>query len=285
MDLPVEGLVRPRTFDEAITAFADEPSLLPIAGGTDLSVVLRSGRRGSARLLDLNGILSDAISDDGRAIVIGAGATMDRIARSELVRTHCPELIEAACKVGAWPIQCRATLGGNLGNASPAADTGPPLLVSDARIEAVRARGTRSIPIGDFFRGPGKTALEPGELIRSIHLPKNQEYDLRRFEKLGWRREQIISVVSVALRLRLDPSRRIVAVAAAFGAVAATPIRAATVEQTLLGQPLDGETRTRAVEAVQRDIHPISDVRAPAWYRRMAAATLLQRLLEEVDHA
>jgi carbon-monoxide dehydrogenase medium subunit len=285
MDLPVESIYRPLTFDEAVTAFGENPAMLPIAGGTDLAVQLRAGKFNGRRLLDLSGVLSTSITTDGDFIDIGAGATMDTIADSAPIRAVCPALCEAARKVGAWPIQCRATLGGNLANASPAADTAPPLLVAEAIIVAAGPTGLREIQAADFFAGPGETTLKPGELIRSIRLPNTDPPSFSRFEKLGWQREQIISVVSLSVSLHLNDQGVVTRAAIALGAVAATPKRAPSVEAILMGQALGSSAIDRAVEALQDDITPIDDVRAPAWYRRMAAATLLQRMLQEAAGA
>lgn len=281
MDLPVKGIFRPSTLSEALAVFSEEPAMLPIAGGTDISVQLRAGMYPGRSLLDLSGILSTSISTAGDFLQIGAGATMDDIAGSEVVQSICPALSQSARQVGAWPIQCRATLGGNLANASPAADTAPPLLVADALVEVAGPHGTRSIEIGDFFAGPGATTLEQGELIQTICLPVANPPSFSRFTKLGWQREQIISVVSLGVHLHLDDQLRVTQAAIALGAVAPTPKRAPTAEGVLVGHVLEPTVIGEAVKAVQDDISPIDDVRAPAWYRRVAAATLLDRLLKE----
>ncbi len=285
MDLPVESIYRPLTFDEAVMAFGKDPAMLPIAGGTDVTVQMRAGRFTGRRLLDLSGVLPTMISADGNFLDIGAGATMDDIADSDAVRSVCPALCEAARKVGAWPIQCRATLGGNLANASPAADTAPPLLVTHAVVVAASATGLRHIEAEEFFAGPGESTLRPGELIQSIRLPITDPPSFSRFTKLGWQSEQIISVVSLSVSLHLNDQGLITKAAVALGAVAATPKRAPSVEAILVGQSLAPSTIGHAVQAVQDDIAPIDDVRAPAWYRKVAAATLLQRLLEEAAGA
>ena len=285
MDLPVKGIYRPLTFDEAVAAFAEEPTMLPIAGGTDVSVQMRAGRHAGRRLLDLSGVLPRSISADGDFIKIGAGATMDEIADSDALRSVCPALCEAARKVGAWPIQCRATLGGNLANASPAADTALPILIGHGLVVAAGPNGLRNIESENFFTGPGENTLKSGELIHSIRLPVTDPPSFSRFTKLGWQREQIISVVSLSISLHLTDQGLVTQAAVALGAVAATPRRAPTVEAVLVGHPLDPAAISRAVEAVQDDIAPIDDVRAPAWYRRVAAATLLERMLEEAAGA
>lgn len=285
MDLPINSVFRPSTFDEAIEAFANEPTMLPICGGTDLAVQLRAGRFGGRRLLDVSGVVPTAITSGEQFVEIGAGATMDQIADSQAIRSISPGLCEAARQVGAWPIQCRATLGGNLANASPAADTAPPLMVSDAVITAISLEGRREIEAAKFFKGPGRTALEPGELIQSILLPVEKRSAFNRFTKLGWQSEQIISVVSLAISLNFADQGVVNRAAVALGSVAPTPVRAHRVEVVLVGNSINSSTKERAIQAVVDDISPIDDVRAPGWYRRVAAATLLDRMLEEAKDA
>ncbi|MCD4749322.1 MAG: xanthine dehydrogenase family protein subunit M [Thermoanaerobaculales bacterium] len=280
MDLAVKSILRPKFFEDALTYLADDPSIVPVAGGTDLVVQLRAGHRKAKRLLDISAVTSKAISVTGETLEIGAGATMDTIAQSEAVRCFCPGLSEAAAQVGAWPIQCRATLGGNLANASPAADTVPPLLASGATVITASTRGERRIPICKFFTGPGQTVIKDRELIRAIEIPYPPPNTVSLFKKLGWRREQVISVVSLAIQLTFDSEKRVSRAAVALGSVAPTPIRAPSSENFLTGQILTPETRLAASSAVQGDISPIDDVRSPAWYRRLAAKVLLSRLLE-----
>jgi carbon-monoxide dehydrogenase medium subunit len=206
-----------------------------------------------------------------------------------LVQENCPALVEAARQVGAWPIQCRATLGGNLGNASPAADTAPPLLIADAVVCIASRSGTREIPIHRFFTGPGTHALEPGELITSVFVPgvvgAGGGQTIERFLKVGPRREQIISVVSLAARVRREADGTIASVRLALGSVAPTPVRALQVEHLLIGKQPNPALIASACEALQQDIAPVDDVRAPARYRRIAAAVLLDRLLQGLNLA
>ena len=283
--MAIESFVRPDTLEEALNILATENDRTPIAGGTDLMVRLRAGHRGDRRLLDLGGVLPSGISFREGMLEIGAGATMDSVAASAEVRRLCPALAEAASRVGAWPIQCRATLGGNLVNASPAADTAPPLLAADAGVELASEGARRIVPLRDFFTGPGTTVLGGGEILLSVRILRERAPALSRFEKLGWRREQIISVVSLAVESDIGSDGSLRAPRVAFGSVASTPRRARAVETLLEGSSPSAETIEAACRAVQEDISPIDDIRAPAWYRRMAAAVMLRRILKEVHHA
>jgi carbon-monoxide dehydrogenase medium subunit len=286
MDLPISSVIRPGSFEEALEELRQTPRLVAIAGGTDVMVQLRSGRRMADSLLDVSAVLPTSIETDGEHLVLGAGVTMDVIAASQRVREVSPALAEAADQVGAWPIQCRATVAGNLGNASPAADTAPPLIAAGAWVVAASAAGQREIPVEDLMTGPGTTSLEPAEMIREIRIPSpGRSRFFSRFEKLGWQFEQVISVVSVAVHLELEDDGRIDTAVVAFGAVAPTPVRGRATEDQLSSFRLCEATRASAVEACQNDISPIDDVRAPAWYRRVAAATLLDRLLVEAEYA
>ena len=261
------------------------PDSVPIAGGTDLMVQLRDGRKRAATLVDLDRLGLAGVRETNGGIEIGAATPMDRIAADPRIRRLHPALAQAAAQIGAWPIQCRATLGGNLANASPAADTAPALLVAGASLTLVSSAGTKQVPIDEFFLAPGRSALGPGELILSIVLPSSsREPDLRAFErfvKVGPRREQIISMVSFAGRALVAGDGTFSEVRLAFGSVAPTPVRARRTERLVTGRHPDAELRREATRVLQDDISPIDDVRAPAGYRRIACAVLLVRFLEE----
>ena len=277
--------MRPGSLAEALVALAERPDSVPIAGGTDLMVQLRDGRKHAATLVDLDRLGLAGIRETDGGIEIGAATPMDRIAADSRIRRTHPALAEAAAQVGAWPIQCRATLGGNLANASPAADTAPALLVAGASLTLVSRAGTRQVLIDEFFLAPGHSALAPAELILSILLPsQSQQPELRAFErfvKVGPRREQIISMVSLAGRALVSNDGTLSEVRLALGSVAPTPVRARRTERLLTGRRLDAELRREAARVLQDDISPIDDVRAPAGYRRIACAVLLARFLEE----
>jgi len=287
MDLPVAELLRPRDLDEALALLAARPEARPLAGGTDLVVQLRAGRRAERVLVDLSRAGLGGIRETAAGLEIGAGTTMDEIARDPRIGRAAPALARAASWVGAWPIQCRATLGGNLGNASPAADTAPPLLVAGARVRLRSATGgERELPVAELFTGPGRTALAPGELIVAVLLPEPlSESGAERFAKLGPRREQVISVVSLAVRVVDRAGGRLRGVRIALGAVAPTPVRARRAEAVLEGSRPDRAALAAASEALAVDIAPIDDLRAPATYRRHAAAVLLRRAVVEIAHA
>jgi CO/xanthine dehydrogenase FAD-binding subunit len=289
VDVPVREVLRPTSLPEALELLAERPDARPIAGGTDLMVQLRDGRKHAAALVDLGRIGLELVRESDTELEIGAATRMDRIAAEPRIRSLFPALAAAAAQVGAWPIQCRATLGGNLANASPAADTAPALLVEGAILKVASSAGPRQLAIDEFFLGPGRNALAPGELILSVLLPFPQTDSgarvVERFAKVGPRREQIISVVSLAGRAVVRADGTLSEVRLALGSAAPTPVRARHVEGVLAGRVPDPEVRREAVGALQDDIAPIDDVRAPARYRRLAAAVLLDRFLEEAARA
>jgi CO/xanthine dehydrogenase FAD-binding subunit len=285
VDVPVREVMRPGSVAEALAALAERPDALPIAGGTDLLVQLRDGRKRATALLDLDRLGLGSIRESDAGIEIGAATHMDSLAANPRIRRLHPALAEAAAQIGAWPIQCRATLGGNLANASPAADTAPALLIEGALVVLASRAGTRQVQVDEFFLAPGRSALAPGELILSVVLPSPQKDPgvraVERFVKVGPRREQIISVVSLAGRALLASDGTLAELGLALGSVAPTPVRARRTERLLTGRRLDAELRREAAWVLQDDIAPIDDVRASARYRRIASAVLLDRFLEE----
>jgi CO/xanthine dehydrogenase FAD-binding subunit len=279
----------PRSLDEAYELLAASPPARPIAGGTDAMVQL-AGEIGEPpeRFLDLWRIADlRGISLEPRALSIGALTTYTELRRSPLAGEVAPALIEAAATIGAAQIQNRGTIGGNLGNASPAGDTLPVLLALDAEVVAGSIRGQRSIPIGDFFPAYRRTALAADELILRVRVPIVPGRESR-FRKVGTRRAQAISKVVMAIAWRADGS--IVGTAGApwrgvrvaVGSVAATPIRVAAAERVLEGARPTPETADRAADALAAAIEPIDDVRSTAEYRRLVAARVLHRLVREV---
>jgi CO/xanthine dehydrogenase FAD-binding subunit len=265
----------------ASAAAAGTPAL-PIAGGTDVMVAITGElREPPARLVDLSRI--DAlrgIALEQGALVLGARTTYTEMRRSALVREHLPVLVEAAATIGAAQIQNRGTLGGNVANASPAGDTLPILLATDATILVGGQRGEREVAAGDFFTGYRQTALAPDELILQVRfpLPKNRQV---RFRKVGTRRAQAISKVVMALAWRDVGGEGWSDVRVALGSVAATPIRAARTEAVLDGAHPTPEVADQAAETLAGELTPIDDVRSTADYRRTVAARILHRLLRD----
>ncbi len=254
--------------------------LRPIAGGTDLMVQI-TGELGDPprRILDLWQLDElRGITVDGRAIVLGALTTYAEIRRSPLIGEFLPELGEAAATIGAAQIQNRGTLGGNIANASPAGDTLPVLLATDAQIVVGSARGERTIAAHDFWTAYRQTAMAPDELILRIRIPLANDRQVR-FRKIGTRRAQAISKVVMALAWRTGSDGAWQDVRLALGSVAERPIRVWETEQILQGSPPTQTTGDRAVASLAAEIHPIDDVRSTAAYRLAVASRVLYRLI------
>ena len=280
--MPVEPPIElPRTLADAYAILATAPHR-PIAGGTDVMVQI-TGELGPPpeRMIDL-GRLDDlrGIALDGDALVLGALTTYTEIRRSALCREHVPALVEAAATIGAAQIQNRGTLGGNAVNASPAGDTLPVLLATDALFIAGSARGDREIAATGFWTAYRRTALEPDELLLRLRIPLVPGREVR-FRKVGTRRAQAISKVVLALAWREADGGAWRDVRLGLGSVADRPIRAAATEATLEGAAPTAETADRAAAALAAEIHPIDDVRSTADYRRAVAARVLHRLIRD----
>jgi CO/xanthine dehydrogenase FAD-binding subunit len=249
-----------------------------LAGGTDLMVRMRSGKVTASCLVDISEAkeLAGIEIVDG-SVEIGALTTVEEIRRSRVVAKELPALWKASCLFAAWQVRNLATLGGNLCNASPAADLAPPLMIYDTTVVALGPRGNRDISIGRFFKGPGQTILRPGELVEKVLVPR--ESGGSAFFKLGRRRASTLAVVSVAARIRTKGGR-ITDSRVSLGSVAPTPVRAKGVEAFLRGRACSKRTFRDAAALVVRDISPIGDVRASAGYRRSMAVRLTARALE-----
>jgi CO/xanthine dehydrogenase FAD-binding subunit len=280
--MPVEPpVVSPRTLDEAYAVLAALPHR-PMAGGTDLLVQI-TGEIGEPpeRVLDLWGLdeLRGIGMDDG-ALTVGALTTYTQIRRSADVAEHLPVLAECAATIGAAQIQNRGTLGGNVANASPAGDTLPVLLATDAELVLGSSRGERLVAAADFWTGYRETAMAPGELILRVRFPLRAGRQLR-FRKVGTRRAQAISKVVMALSWVPGEGGAWTDARLALGSMAATPVRARRTESVLEGHPPSAEIADRAVAELGAELTPIDDVRSTADYRRVVAGRVLHRLLRD----
>jgi xanthine dehydrogenase small subunit len=257
----------------------------PIAGGTDLMVQI-TGELGEPpeRVVDLWHLdeLRGIRVDDG-ALLIGALTTYTEIQRSDLVREHLPVLAEVSATIGAAQIQNRGTIGGNVVNASPAGDTLPVLLATDATIVLSSARGERRVPASEFFPEYRRTARGDDELVLAVRIPIDASRQVR-FRKVGTRRAQAISKVVMALSWQTDGGGAGPAwqgVRLALGSVAPTPVRAPATEAVLEGSAPTTETADAAAAALEAEIEPIDDVRSTAAYRRAVAGRVLHRLIRD----
>lgn len=281
--LPGYYLETPRNLAGALERMAKEPGVWkPFAGGTDLMVLLEAGKLAHRKYLniwncaELRGI---AASDD--YIELGALTTYTEIRRDEILAREFPLLCRAAAETGSIATQNRGTLGGNIANASPAADSPPALLVYDAEIEMVSAGGARWVPYHRFHFGYKQMDLQPSELIRRIRLPRNKRDWKQYFRKVGTRRAQAISKICFAAAARVDAGK-IADVRIVLGSVAPTVIRATRAEEALRGRQPATEIIKAAQDALAGEIAPIDDMRSTSRYRRAVARNLLAEFIESL---
>lgn len=272
------SVVSARSLDEALHALARAPHALVLAGGTDVMVELESGRTRPRAIVDVWKLdaLRGIRADEG-GVRFGALTTCTELLRSPLT----PDvLVEAAREVGAVQIQNRATLGGNLGTASPAADLNPVLLALGSRVRLVSLRGARELDAAEFLTGYRATARALDELIESVWIPARPAGELRRFRKVGTRRAQSIAKVVVAACVLRDAAGRVTQLRAAAGSVAERTLLLPTLERELAGRTLElAHVRAAAQRAAELDVRPRDDVRSTADYRRAVLARVLTTLL------
>ncbi|MFI9719898.1 FAD binding domain-containing protein [Streptomyces sp. NPDC052396] len=278
--------LRPAGWEEALAARAEHPTAVPIAGGTDVMVEINFDHRRPDRLLDLNRIEGLYTWETGEHEVrLGAAVPYARI--MERLRAELPGLALAAHTVGSPQIRNRGSVGGNLGAASPAGDSHPALLAAGATVEAESVRGTRLIPVEDFYTGVKRNALAPDELIRAVRIKKAT--GPQQFAKVGTRNAMVIAVCAFAIALH--PEER--TVRTGIGSAAPTPVRARAAEDFLTAELADGghwesgrPLKTSLVAEFGRlaagACNPIDDVRGSAAYRRHAVGVLARRTLQWV---
>jgi CO/xanthine dehydrogenase FAD-binding subunit len=274
--------VRARNLKHALREMSGTPDVrpTPIAGGTDLYVYLNAGTLEPRRFLDLWGVRELRGVRVGRdGITFGALATFREIREHPAVRRRLPSLAAAAAEVGAWQIQNRATIAGNVANASPAGDSLPVLLAHDAVVRVRSVRGERAIPFADLYRGYRALALDPDELIVALHVPFSPPRAAAFFRKVGTRRAQSISKVVFAGVLAAGRDAAITHARLAFGSVAPVPLRARIAEEALLRGRPSAKLREHALDALEADLTPIDDIRSTREYRLQVARNVLAQFL------
>lgn len=254
-----------------------------LAGGTDLLVNMKERGLSPKCLVNIKSVpgLSYIRFDETEGLRIGALTTIREIETSPLIREKFPCLHEGAKSLGSLQIRNRATIGGNLCNASPSADTAPPLLVLDAKVRIVGARGERLVPLEKFFVGPGLSVLD-NEILTEIIVPASSQHAQGVYLSISRREAVDLALVGVAIVARKDEKEgRWKDVRVALGAVAPTPIRAYETEKILEGNEFHQGVIEKAARIACEEAQPISDVRASEWYRCEMVKVLFQRALEQ----
>lgn len=274
-------LLQPRSLPEALEmkkSYGDKAKLL--AGGTDFLVLLKDEKLKAETVMSLSGVrdLNFIRVEEGRGVTLGALATHGAVAASPIIRQKLPDLAEACSQVGCVQIQNLATVGGNLCNASPAADAAPPLLLADAMLTLSSTGGERKVSIHDFFLAPRQTVLKPDEILKEIFIPEISGRRGATYLKVGRRRAMEIAIVGVGVAVHLNGSDRIVSECRiAMGSVAPTPVRARRAEAILKNQEITDKLVEDAAEVAAEEARPISDIRAGAEYRLDMIRVLCRR--------
>jgi len=251
-----------------------------LAGGTDLLQNMKKRITSPSAIVDLNKVLELAfIEMRGNELRIGATMRLNEIKEAHVVQEKASVFAEAIGFLACHPIRNRATIGGNLCNASPAADTAPPLLALDASVKLQGPDGEKLVLLSEFFTGPGKTVRRPDEVLREVIIPCREGRSA--FLKLGRRKGFTLSIASVAAFGAITDGK-FDEVRVALGAVAPTPIRSQKVEEALKGKEISEELIEKTAELVKEEVNPITDIRASAAYRREMACVLTKRALIKV---
>jgi len=276
----------PATIDEALEVKGRHPDAIPFAGGTDLLPLWSSSRCRPERIVLLcNCDDSKEIVDEKDGLFIGAGATHAAISQHPGVIEHFAALSDAAASIGAPAIRNMGTLGGNVANASPAADLPPALIACGAEAVLASAKnGKRSMAMENFFRSYQTTALEKDELLLGVRLVVPPSGTRSFFRKVGTRKAQACAKLSLALSARLD-GKKITSIRIAAGSVAPIPLRLTDVEAQLEGQALNDKLVRSARALAAAAVTPIDDVRSTADYRRFVIAAILADCVDQMRAA
>lgn len=271
---------RPSTAEEAQRLKRSLVGARYVAGGTDLIVRLKSGAPAPSALISLRGIAAlDRVTEDEDVLSIGALTPLCEVMSHPAVQARYPVVVQAVRTMGSAQIRNAATLGGNLCNASPCADSAPPLMVLGATARILGASGERDVPIGEFFRGPGQTCLEPDDILAAIRIGRPSPRGRGLFQKKVRVRMDLASVnVAVWMERAADGTCERARVVA--GAVAPVPLRLEAVEQLVEAKELTAELCAEAGRLAAESVSPITDIRGSAEYRRHIVGVFVRRGLE-----
>lgn len=278
--MKVEEYWRPGTIDEALELLAANQSKV-LSGGTDLVLDLQK-KELPGRIVDIGGLRElQQIRETEDKIFMGSGVTFTQVERSSIIQRSCRALAEAAGLVGSPQIRNQGTIGGNIANASPAADTVPPIVAMDGEALVASTRGERVVKVTDLLKGMGKTDLAPDELILEISFHKIPNFKSA-FAKLGRRNALAISRISAALGVSIDEKGVVREARAALGAVAPNPFRSGVIENALLGKKIHEEIPEDVIRTAGDDVAERLGSRASAPYKREAIKGVVRHALEKL---
>jgi len=275
--------ISPNTKEEVLEILKQKKSeACIVAGCSNVLPYIKDKKLPAKLLLDISGIEElNYIKESEGEIYIGAGTTISNLINSKIIRKECNLLHQAAEEFADPTVRNSATIGGNLADASPAADMAPPLLVLDAVLEVESMDGKREISLKNFFIGPRKTVLHDDEMITSIKIKDDSINKNGCFIKLGLRQAMAISLATVALILEVEKDK-VADVRIAMGSIAPTPLRLIKVEGFLKNKEINDELIEEAIKKVREEVKPIGDVRASAEYRRYVSGILFKRAFEKL---
>jgi CO/xanthine dehydrogenase FAD-binding subunit len=269
-----------------LTTLLQTPGRKLIAGGTDLIPSLRQNQNAPSQIIDISRLREMRyIREQNRIVHIGALTSFRDIQNSRILNETAPALVQAAGQIGSPMIRTRGTLGGNLANASPAADSLPALLIMDASVTLSSQNGQRTQKLQEFLLSPGKTDLHSDEILTDIFFEKPPINCAASFMKIGPRRGMTIAIVNAAALLGLDSDGCINQVRLSIGAAAPTAIRCLHTEQALIGKQPSEQLWESVSSLIIEEISPIDDIRGTAQYRRRAAFVLAKRALSAAVHS
>ncbi|HXA05401.1 MAG TPA: xanthine dehydrogenase family protein subunit M [Bryobacteraceae bacterium] len=271
----------PLSVAEAVGLLTAHPSARLLAGGTDLLVQLRAGRKETDLVVDAKRIpeLNALHYDPSHGLTLGSAVPCYRIYRDKTVARAYPSLVEVASLIGGTQIQGRASIGGNVCNAAPSADSIPLLIALGATCRIAGPRGSRDVAVEEFCVAPGRTVLQPGELLVSLHLPAPAPHSGARYLRFIPRNEMDIAVAGVGVEVVLE-NGRFRSARVALAAVAPTPLYVREAGETLAGSPVDEASIAAAAEIARKSARPITDMRGTSDYRSHLCAVLTRRALE-----
>lgn len=285
--VPSYELVQGKTLNDVLSLLAREPSVWrPFAGGTDLMVVYEAGKLTHRKFVNVWGLPElQGVSATQDSITLGALTTFSQVQENQILRSEFPMLCQAAAETGAIAIQNRGTIGGNIVNASPAADSPPALMAYDAEVELVSANGSRWVKYDGFHTGYKSTVMRPDELLKSVRLPRKARGAVQFYRKVGTRKAQAISKVCFAGLARVADGK-LADARLVFGSVAPTALRARKTEAALSGAKLGPALVAKARQALATELAPIDDIRSTREYRLNVGLNLLEEFLKyvELDH-
>ena len=284
MGLPPFNYLAPKSSEELVGMLAEYGDrAMVLAGGTDLINWIAEKIVTPEVVIDLNGLESTGGIDyvDGKGLRIGAAVKIEDIEQSEIIRKKYYSLFQATGQIGSPQVRAMASIGGNSCNASPCADTPPPLVTFGATVTLVGEKGRREMLLEDFIQGNRQTAIEPDEFLESFQVPEPWPNSASRYETIALRAAQEIDIASMAVNVAMDGSGSIADVRIAMGAVAPVPKRAVNAEAVLKGQKPSDALIEKAAASCSKECQPIDDLRASAAYRRHVIGVLATRLLKE----